>query len=317
MIHSYYDKDRITLWKLLIAYKDLVDISSTPTLIHHHVLVMPQHHVVIVVVVEHGDGGEADRDAAGLRRAMRVEGVHKCLQDGMVGTIEALAEREGALAMTVVCHVALWGNDPVLPAHVLEVDVEAAGLTDVAGGHRDVHGTPSLPGATLLGIEGHSHQRGLGQQQTRGWQSIPRLERKKLRWILNAQRQQLQNQAKVATWSTPTLGQHAEVHGDAGWVGLQPERLGQQELAANAGIGPLQCGTDHFVHRDAEGRGPPQQLCRPKRLPVECDLQLGQGQHLHRQQGGHVEEELLLQAKLTTAAPAREQPTCTYNSRIK
>lgn len=76
----------------------------------------------------------------------------------MVGAVQTLAEWEWALTMAVVSHVALWSNDPVLPAYVFEVDVEAASLTHIARCHREVDGASSLSGATLLGVERHGHQ---------------------------------------------------------------------------------------------------------------------------------------------------------------
>lgn len=142
--------------------------SAAATLIHHHVLVVPQHNVIVVVVVEHGDGREADGDAAGLRRPLWVQGVDQGLQDGVVGTVQALAEWERALAVAIVGHVALRGDDPVLPAHIFEVDVQAAGLAHVAGRHGEVDGAPLLSGATLVGVQGHDNQRGLDEGNSQG-----------------------------------------------------------------------------------------------------------------------------------------------------
>lgn len=173
--------------------------SSTAALVHHHVLVVAQHHVIVVVVVEHGDGGEAHGDAAGLRRVLRVQGVHQGLQDGMVGAVQALAEREGALSVAVVGHVALRGDDPVLPAHVFEVDVEAASLAHAAEGHRQVDGAPLLPGATLVRVQGHHDQQGPDQRKSGGWfwwERVSGIKRKQLIRIC-AEREQLQNQTVV------------------------------------------------------------------------------------------------------------------------
>lgn len=139
-------------------------VSSTPTFVHHHVLVVSQHHVVVVVIVQHGDRGEADGDAARLGRALRVQRVDQSLQDGVVGAVQTLAEREGTLAVAVVGHVPLWSDDPVLPAHVFKVDVEAASLAHVAGRHGEVDGAPLLSGATLMGVQRHGHQRGLDER---------------------------------------------------------------------------------------------------------------------------------------------------------
>ena len=76
--------------------------SPTATLVHHHVLVVPEHHVVVVVIVQHGDGREADGHAARLRGPARVQRAHQRLRDGVVGAVQALAEREGTLAVAVV-----------------------------------------------------------------------------------------------------------------------------------------------------------------------------------------------------------------------
>lgn len=273
---------------------------------------MPEHHIVVVVVVEHGDWGEADGDAAGLWRAVRVQGVHQGLQDGVVGAVQTLTERERALAVAVIGHVALRSDDPVLPAHIFEVDVEAAGLAHVAGCHGEVDGASSLSGATLVRVEGHGHQRGLDQRQVEGWfqwEGVAGVERKKLFWIC-AERQHLQDQTVVAPRFAPALCQRCEVHGDGGGFRLQPDRLGQQESAVGLGIGAPQRGSDHLIQGHTEGLGPLQELCRSEGLPVELDFQLSQRQQLHRLQDGHVEEELLLQTGLTAAAPARHQPAC-------
>lgn len=92
---------------------------------------------------------------------MGVQGVHQCLQDGMVGAIQALAQWERALSVAVVGQIALWSDDPVLPAHILEVNVEAARLTHVAGCNRLVDGAPLLPRAALEWIQGYNHQGGM------------------------------------------------------------------------------------------------------------------------------------------------------------
>lgn len=63
---------------------------------------MSKNHIVVVVVVEHGDGGEFDGNAAGLRRSFRVERVHQRLQDGVIGPVQTLAQRERTLAVAVI-----------------------------------------------------------------------------------------------------------------------------------------------------------------------------------------------------------------------
>lgn len=281
--------------------------SPTPALVHHHVLVVAKHHVVVVVVVEHGDGREADGHAARLRRDVRVQGVHQGLQDGVVGAVEALAQRERALAVAVVGQVALRRDDPVLPAHVLEVDVEAAGPAHVAGRHGQVDGAPPLPGATLVGVEGHGHQRGPDQRQGEGRlqrEGVPGAEGQQLLPRIAGEGQQLQQQAVVASRFAPALRQRGEVHGDGGGFGMHGDRLRQHEPAAGLGVGSPQRGPDHFVQSHAEGPGPLQEL------PVELDLQLSQRQQLHGLQDGQVEVKRLLQAGRTAAAPARYQRAC-------
>lgn len=139
--------------------------SSTAAFVHHHVLIVSQHHVVVVVIVQHGDRRQADGHAARLGSALRVQGVHQSLQDGVVGAVQTLAEWERTLAVAVVGHVPLWSDDPVLPAHVFKVDVEAASLAHVAGRHGEVDGTSPLPGATLMRVQRYGHQRGLDERE--------------------------------------------------------------------------------------------------------------------------------------------------------
>lgn len=118
---------------------------------------MLKHHIVIVVVVEHGDRGETDGDAAGLWRVLWIQGMHQGLQDGMVGAVQALTERERTLPVAVVGHEALRGDYPVLPADIFKTDVEAASFTHIAGCHGDVDGASPLSGPTPIWVEGHSH----------------------------------------------------------------------------------------------------------------------------------------------------------------
>ncbi|KAG7280179.1 hypothetical protein CRUP_037763 [Coryphaenoides rupestris] len=203
--------------------------SSTATLVHNHVLVVPEHHVVIVVVVQHGDGREADGHTAWLWGPTRVQRVHQRLQDGVVCAVQALAEWEGALAVAVVGQVALRRDDPVLPAHVLEVDVEAPGFAHVAGRHGQVDGTPPLPGAALLRVERHSHQHGMDLRRSRGCRQrgcVAGVEGDELLLGVGILRLQRYHQAVVAARFAPGLGQGGQVQYEGGGLGSQRHRLG-------------------------------------------------------------------------------------------
>lgn len=97
----------------------------------------------------------------------------------MVGAVELSCEGEGALAQAVVGHVALRGDDPILPANVTEADVKAPGLAEVARCDGDVVSTPPPPGGpALLLAESHHQERGIHERVDAGtgalWPRAPR-----------------------------------------------------------------------------------------------------------------------------------------------
>lgn len=90
----------------------------------------------------------------------------------MVGAVELSCQGEGALAQAVVGHVALRGNDPVLPADVTEADVKAPGLAEVARCDGDVVSAPPPPGCPALLAEGHHQERGIQERVDAGTEAL-------------------------------------------------------------------------------------------------------------------------------------------------
>ena len=106
------------------------------TALHHHVAVFLQDNVAALVKVEDGDAGELGGGAAGLGHLVGDHQVDEGLHDGVVGRVHVGVEGEAALAVAVEGGVAVWSDDPVLPAKVPETDVErpllAAGAPEPA-----------------------------------------------------------------------------------------------------------------------------------------------------------------------------------------
>lgn len=134
---------------------------------------MPQHHIVVVIVVEDGDRGQPDGDAAGLGGPLRVQRVHHGLKDGMVGAVQLRCQGKGALTQAVISHVALWSDDPVLPANIAEADVKSPGLAEVARSDGGVVSTSPPPGSlALLLAEGHHQERGVQEGVDAGAEAL-------------------------------------------------------------------------------------------------------------------------------------------------
>lgn len=103
-----------------------VKYGSLPaaTGLHHHVLVLFVHHVVGGVYVEDAYGAQSGGHTAGRGGGTGVHGVHESLDDGVVGRLQVRAYGKVANAVAVVRLVLQRRDDPVVPAHLLEVDVQ-------------------------------------------------------------------------------------------------------------------------------------------------------------------------------------------------
>lgn len=129
------------------------------TRLHHHLLVLLVDDVVGRVDVEDAYGAEARGDAAGGRSGVRVHGVDEGLDDGVVGGLQVRADGEVAGAVAVVGVVLQRRDDPVVPAHFLEVDVQAAPVAARPGLSRLVLGGEELSG-WAEGLLGAPRRRG-------------------------------------------------------------------------------------------------------------------------------------------------------------
>ena len=99
-------------------------ISTTSAGLDDHVVVVFQDDFIVLVDVEHGDGRELGGDAAGAGHGAGVDRIDQRLDDGVIGRIQMIGQGEGAVSVAVVGVVSGWRHDPVVPAHVAEVDVE-------------------------------------------------------------------------------------------------------------------------------------------------------------------------------------------------
>ena len=103
--------------------------SATAAADDDHILVVFEHHFVRLVQVEHGDGTELRGHAAGTGHRLGVHRVHQSLHNGVVGGVHVFGQREATLAVTVEGVVPHGGHNPVVPAHVAKVHVQATSLT--------------------------------------------------------------------------------------------------------------------------------------------------------------------------------------------
>ena len=95
-------------------------------------MVVFEYDLVVFVDVEHGNGGEFGWDAASSRHGTRIDRVDQRLDDGVIGGVEVIGQRERAIAVAVVGVVAGRRHDPVVPADVAEIDVERMAAAVVA-----------------------------------------------------------------------------------------------------------------------------------------------------------------------------------------
>lgn len=80
----------------------------------------------------------------------------------MVGAVQLRRQGKGTLAQAVISHVALRGDDPVLPTNIAEADVKPPGLAEVARSDGGVVSASPPPGSlALLLAEGHHQERGV------------------------------------------------------------------------------------------------------------------------------------------------------------
>ena len=100
---------------------------TTPAALHHHAFIVFEHYALILIDVEHGDRAQLRGDTAGLRHCAGIDAVHQRLNDGVVGGIGMIREREAALARAVEGIVAAGRHNPVAPTHGIEVHIH--GLT--------------------------------------------------------------------------------------------------------------------------------------------------------------------------------------------
>jgi hypothetical protein len=70
----------------------------------------------------------------------------------MIGGVEMVGDREVALAVAVEGLVAGRRDDPIVPAHVAEVDVERPTLTDVAAVFSSVAATAAGRSPRAVGV---------------------------------------------------------------------------------------------------------------------------------------------------------------------
>lgn len=89
-----------------------------------HVHVILEHNLLVLVQVQHGDGREVRGHAARLGHSLGVHGVDERLHDGVVRSVHVRRQGEGAVAVAEPRVVARRRHYPVVPADVVEVDVE-------------------------------------------------------------------------------------------------------------------------------------------------------------------------------------------------
>jgi len=117
---------------------------STATAHHGHLLVVLQHHRTLVVEIEHGHAVQLRGHAARLWHLAGIHVVDQGLHHRMVGGVEVVGQREGALSVAVVRIIAQWCHNPIIPADVREVHIQRvppAGVVVVLAASR----SPRLP----------------------------------------------------------------------------------------------------------------------------------------------------------------------------
>ena len=86
--------------------------------LNHHVLVLFENHVGAFIKVQNRYPTELGGGAA---RLGHVEGGHEVdegLDDGVVGGVQVVCQREGALSVAVVCVIVGRSHDPVVPTNL-------------------------------------------------------------------------------------------------------------------------------------------------------------------------------------------------------
>lgn len=100
--------------------------------LHHHILVVLQHHSVLRVQIEQGDGAEGGGDTAGPRHCS-VHRVHQSLHHGVAGGVHVVGQRKATLSQAKEGVIAAGRNDPLVPAHFVEIYIQRMTAASVAG----------------------------------------------------------------------------------------------------------------------------------------------------------------------------------------
>ena len=98
--------------------------STASASLDDHVVIIFEYDLVILVDVQHGDGRELGGDATGPRNGARIDRMNQRLNDGVIGRVEMIGQRERTIAVTIIGVIARRCHDPVVPADVVKVDVK-------------------------------------------------------------------------------------------------------------------------------------------------------------------------------------------------
>ena len=80
----------------------------------HHVPVLLQNDVGAVIEEQDRDGTQLGGCTARLGNGFRTHQVDQSLNDGVIGGVQIVVEREGAFALTVESSIAVWCYNPIL-----------------------------------------------------------------------------------------------------------------------------------------------------------------------------------------------------------
>lgn len=119
---------------LILLFEFLINDSPLPAAaaLHHHVLIILQHHSVLMVQVEQGNGAEGGGHAAGPRHRS-VHRVHHGLHHGVAGGVHVVGQRVAALPQAEEGVVAARRDDPLVPAHVIEINIQGMAAAPATG----------------------------------------------------------------------------------------------------------------------------------------------------------------------------------------
>ena len=92
--------------------------SPAPASFDDHVFIIFQDDFLVLVQVEHGDGRQLRGDTTGARHGAGVDAVDQGLDDGVVGGVQVVCQREGALSVAVVRVIVGRSHDPVVPTNL-------------------------------------------------------------------------------------------------------------------------------------------------------------------------------------------------------